>query len=220
METHPYKAFVPKGAEKIILGSIPPWRFTVDDSPDASKQKKLHPGDIDFAYGSKNNKLWIILSEVFNAGRLDSSDKIIKMLSKNKIAISDVVHRCRRIPERSALDQNLKDIEFNHSIKGILINNPSISTILFTSSFVERLFYKYFSVKPEKYDKYRTFILPNDGRKIKTIVLYSPSNMALRGIGQSGEFKLRNSQDRHFSPSDFRTEQYRQLLQDAPSKSA
>jgi hypothetical protein len=128
-------------------------------------------------------------------------------LSKNKTAISDVIHRCRRIPERSALDQNLRDIEFNREIRAILANNPTISTILFTSSFVEKLFCKFFSVKPEKYNGYKVFILPDDGRRIKTAILYSPSHMALRGIRQSGEFKLRNSQDRHFSPDEFRTEQ-------------
>ena len=212
METHPYKPFVPGGAEKLILGSIPPWRFTIDDNPDANKFKKLQHGDIDFAYGSRNNRFWMILSEVFDAESLDTPGKIKCLLRKNKIAISDVVHRCRRIPERSALDQNLKDIEFNNSIKETLINNPSISTILFTSGFAERIFYKCFSVKPEKYDKHKMFILPDDGRRIKTVILYSPSNMALRGIKLSKEFKMRNSQNRHCTANDFRTEQYRRLL--------
>ncbi len=218
METHPYKAFVPEGAEKLILGSIPPWRFTVDDNPDVNKLKKLQDGDIDFAYGSRNNRLWAILSDVFGTGPLDSSGKIKQLLRNRKIAISDVVHRCRRVPEKSALDQNLKDIEFNHSIREILAGNPSITWILFTSAFVERLFYKYFSVKPEKYNGYKVFILPDDGRKIETAVLYSPSNMALRGIRQNRDFKLRNSQNRHLSADDFRTEQYRRLfLGDIPN---
>jgi G:T/U-mismatch repair DNA glycosylase len=217
-ETHPYNAFVPEGAEKLILGSIPPWRFTVDDNPDINNLKKQQDGDIDFAYGSRRNKFWIILSDVFKTGALDSSDKIKLLLRNRKIAISDVVRRCRRVPERSALDQNLKDIEFNHSIKKILTNNPSIGTILFTSTFAEKLFFKYFSVRTEKYKGHKSFILPDDGRRIRTAVLYSPSNMALRGIRQGKEFKLRNSQDRDFSADDFRTEQYRRLfLGDIPS---
>lgn len=212
METHPYKAFVPKGAEKLILGSLPPWRFTVDDNPAINKLKELQPGDIDFAYGSRSNRLWKILSGVFNAGSIDTPDKIKHMLNKNKIAISDAIHRCRRVPDRSALDQNLKDIEFNHSIRDILTATPTIKTILFTSSFVERLFYKYFPVKPEKHKVYKVFILPGEGRKIKTAVLYSPSNMALRGIKLSKEFRSRNLSDRDFTASDFRTEQYRRLF--------
>lgn len=214
METHPYKAFVPKGAEKLILGSIPPWRFTVDDNPAVNKLKELQPGDIDFAYGSRINRLWKILSDVFKTGSLDSPEKIKLLLRNRKIAISDVVHRCRRIPEKSALDQNLKDIEFNHSIKEILTDNSSIRTILFTSAFVEKLFFKYFSVRTEKHKGHKSFILPHDGRRIRTAVLYSPSNMALRGIRQNKEFKLRNSQDGRFSADDFRAEQYRQLLRD------
>ena len=211
-ETHPYKAFVPQGAEKLILGSIPPWRFTVDDNPEVNKLKKLQDGDIDFAYGSRSNRLWAILSDVFETGPLDSSGKIKKFLLKKKIAISDVVHRCRRVPGRSALDQNLKEIEFNHSIIEILKNNPSIRTILFTSAFVERLFFKYFPVRTEKYNGYKIFIMPDDGRRVSTAILYSPSNMALRGIRQNREFKLRNSQKRHFSADEFRTEQYRGFL--------
>ncbi|MFA6293720.1 MAG: hypothetical protein WC637_18170 [Victivallales bacterium] len=218
METHPYRPFVPKGAEKLILGSIPPWRFTVDDNPDVNRLKKLQRGDIDFAYGSRNNKLWAILSDVFEAGPLDTSAKIKQLLRKRKIAISDVVRRCRRVPEKSALDQNLKDIEFNHSIREILADNPPITEILFTSTFVERLFYQCFSVKPEKYNGYKVFILPDDGRRIRTAVLYSPSNMALRGIRQNSEFKLRNSQDVRFSADGFRMEQYRRLLRGCRSK--
>jgi G:T/U-mismatch repair DNA glycosylase len=212
METHPYKAFVPEGAEKLILGSIPPWRFTVDDNPEVNKVKKLQQGDIDFAYGSRNNKLWVILADIFKTVPLDSSDKIKLLLRNRKISVSDVVHRCRRDPARSALDQNLKDIEFNNSIRKLLADNTLITTVLFTSSFVERIFYKYFSVKTEKYKTYKIFILPDDRRRIRTAVLYSPSNMALRGIRQGKEFKLRNSQGRHFSAEDIRKEQYRRLL--------
>ncbi|HCE42048.1 MAG TPA: hypothetical protein DET40_00685 [Lentisphaeria bacterium] len=212
METHPYRPFVPKGATRLILGSLPPWRFTVDDAPAENRLKTLKDGDIDFYYGSRSNKFWIILSEVFNSGRLDSSDKIKKLLGNRKIAISDVVRRCRRLPARSALDQNLKDIEFNHGIKDMLIKNPSIRTIIFTSAFVERIFYRYFPVDVEKYNKQKTFILPDDGRRIKTIVLYSPSNMAVRGIRLNKEFKLRKSQDRHFTENDFRIGQYRKFF--------
>ena len=213
-ETHPYSAFVPKGAVKLILGSIPPWRFTVDDNPDVNKLKKLQPGDIDFAYGSRNNRFWKILSRVFNAGELDSAGKIREMLSENKLAVSDVVRRCRRVPGRSALDQSLKDIEFNHSIGEILRDNPSIGTILFTSAFAERIFYRHFPFKTEKRGVCKVFTMPDDGRKIKTAVLYSPSNMALRGIRQAKEFKMRNSQNGKCSADEIRTEQYRKLLLD------
>ncbi len=212
METHPYMPFVPKGASKLILGSLPPWRFTIDDDPAVNKLKILRDGDIDFYYGSRSNRFWMILSEVFNSGKLNTSDKIKLLLRNRKIAISDVVHRCRREPAQSALDQNLKDIEFNNDIRNILMRNHSISTLLFTSSFVERIFYKYFPVKPDKHNKQKSFILPDTERRIMTLVLYSPSNMACRGIRQSPTFKLRKSQDMNFNENDLRTEQYRKFL--------
>ncbi len=213
METHPYKPFVPGGATRLVLGSFPPWRFTFDDSPSINRLKKLQSGDIDFYYGSRSNRFWMIISAIFNAGKLDNSGKIKALLRMRKIAMSDVVHRCRRVPARSALDQNLRDIEFNNGLHRLLAKNRSISTILFTSSFVERIFYKSFSASTEKDKRTGSFILPDDGRKIRTAVLYSPSNMALRGIRLSSAFKLRKSQaGPDFDADDFRIEQYRKAF--------
>jgi hypoxanthine-DNA glycosylase len=212
METHPYKPFVPKCATKLILGSLPPWRFTVDDDQEVNKLKNLQDGDIDFYYGSRSNRFWMILSEVFKLKSPDTPDKIKMLLRNRKIAISDVVHRCRREPPRSALDQDLRNVEFNHGIKDILIKNPSIKTILFTSLFVEKLFHESFSAFAEKDNSNKGIILQDDGRRIKTVVLYSPSNMAIRGIRLNKEFKLRKSKDRHFTENDFRIERYRKFL--------
>ncbi len=213
METHPYRPFVPEGAGKLVLGSIPPWRFTFADSPAENRLKALKDGDIDFYYGSRSNRFWMIFSAVFKAGKLDSAEKIKVLLRREKIAMSDVVHRCRRIPARSALDQNLRDIQFNHGLREILAKNKSIKEILFTSSFVERIFYRSFSAAAEKDISRKCFILPDDGRRIRTAVLYSPSNMALRGIRMSKAFKLRSSQaSSNYTANDFRIEQYRKFF--------
>jgi len=51
-ETHPFEAFIPSGATKLIIGTIPPERFS---------QKKLFCDDVNFYYGSRDNAFWELL---------------------------------------------------------------------------------------------------------------------------------------------------------------
>ena len=44
---HPYDAFVPKGADKLIIGTIPPYRFCHSDS------EALFAWEVDLDYGGK-----------------------------------------------------------------------------------------------------------------------------------------------------------------------
>ncbi|MBD5164574.1 hypothetical protein [Helicobacter sp.] len=63
METisiHPYKPHICQGATKLIIGTIPPYRFCTNGI------KKLDDGDIDFYYGSRDNYFWDLMSEITN----------------------------------------------------------------------------------------------------------------------------------------------------------
>ena len=53
----PYQPYIPKNATKLIVGTLPPPRFSIGE---------LKKGDVDFCYGSIDGQLWEILNEIFN----------------------------------------------------------------------------------------------------------------------------------------------------------
>ena len=54
---HPYAPYVPAGAETLIIGTIPPYRFC------GGGERQLFAGDVDFYYGSRSNRFWQLVSE-------------------------------------------------------------------------------------------------------------------------------------------------------------
>ncbi|TDI73724.1 MAG: uracil-DNA glycosylase family protein, partial [Bacteroidetes bacterium] len=56
LHSHPYSPFIPENATKLIVGTLPPPRFTTGD---------LKVGDVDFCYGSRDGYLWPILDRIF-----------------------------------------------------------------------------------------------------------------------------------------------------------
>jgi len=57
LHKHPYTPFIPKNATKLIVGTLPPPRFSVGN---------LKKGDVNFCYGSIDGQLWKILDEIFS----------------------------------------------------------------------------------------------------------------------------------------------------------
>ena len=57
---HPYEEFIPNGANRLIIGTIPPYRFCHQN------EEKLFSSDANFYYGSKNNYFWKLLSDILN----------------------------------------------------------------------------------------------------------------------------------------------------------
>ena len=58
---HPYKPFIPENATKLIVGTLPPPRFS---------KGIFKKGDVDFCYGSIDGQLWKILDEIFHLNLL------------------------------------------------------------------------------------------------------------------------------------------------------
>ncbi|MDX1604525.1 MAG: uracil-DNA glycosylase family protein, partial [Salinimicrobium sediminis] len=53
---HPYEPFIPENATRLIVGTLPPPRFTTGE---------LKEGDVDFCYGSRDGMLWQIIDRIF-----------------------------------------------------------------------------------------------------------------------------------------------------------
>ena len=67
---HPYPPFIPETATKLIVGTLPPPRFTTGD---------FKPDDVNFCYGSRDGQLWKILAQIFKVDlRFENSAEAIK----------------------------------------------------------------------------------------------------------------------------------------------
>ena len=54
---HPFSPFIPKEATKLIVGTMPPPRFSLGE---------LKKDDVNFCYGSIDGLLWPVLNTIFN----------------------------------------------------------------------------------------------------------------------------------------------------------
>lgn len=215
LHQHPYPPFIPENATTLIVGTIPPPRFSTGE---------LLNADVDFCYGSKYGLLWPILEQVFD---LDlsyepSNEAILQrknFLREQKIGICDMIESCSRL-KIDASDQGMDDIELRN-ILAYLNKHATISTILFmggnSKNGPEYLFRKF--IKPLNIDlivhnsnrpRQHQFRLHN--RLITTVSLISPSSAANRSIGGDPLYKSRKKKDSYYSTLDFRVDQYRKYF--------
>jgi hypoxanthine-DNA glycosylase len=186
---HPFEPYVPKGAKKLIIGTIPPSRF-------CNKTEPLVEGDVNFYYGSKDNGFWKILEEIFNkkfqyTNSIEAVEARKQLLTKLGIGITDIVAECVHENGKSS-DRDLKEIK-HKDISTLLENNTSIGTLIYTSEFVKKQINKYL----EPFKAYHTIdTIDKRGQKItiggkiyNVIILYSPSRNALRNMGDYGNEK-------------------------------
>lgn len=184
----------------LILGTIHPHR--TDDFM------------IDFFYGNKNS-LWNILSLAFPNLDFKTVTGIHKTLSDSNIWISDMIRSCERDHEKITQDRLLKNLVLNKDQIDNGIKESKIETIFFTSGFgknnAAKLFCDAFEIKiPNK--KEREFEIEENifNRKIKGVILFSPSGQANVGIKKNkifieNEYKYKN----HKTPiNQFRIDAY------------
>ena len=216
---HPYPPFLFKEATKLIVGTLPPPRFTTGD---------LKPGDIDFCYGSKDGQLWKILDKIFVLGLLyETSEEAVRQrkefLIKRRIGICDIIDRAERI-KVDASDLGMSNIVLRDMF-GYLKQYHKVDTLLFTGgnskNGPEYLFRKYLkqqghtlSVVNNDVPRIHQFELQDQGhvRVIRTISLTAPSGSANRAVGSIPEYKAAKARDPAFSTLDFRAAQYCQFF--------
>ena len=195
---HPYnhEKFNLENAEILIIGSIPPHRF--------SEPKNLLCGDIDWYYGSKNNSFWDILKEsCYNSQvALCTKENQQKFCEDNKVGIFDMIQKCTRKEGCGSSDSDLYNIELIDACNIISQNKKDNLKLFFTSIFAADLFCKKTGVKIDLKNRQFQEIAICD-KKLKVIILYSPSPSWSRGLNE----EIRKDKNK----SEIRIMQYKQI---------
>ena len=123
---HPYPPFIKVDTTKLIVGTLPPPRFSVGE---------LLEKDVDFCYGSYFNSLWLFIDKIYNLNlRFDNSEEAViqrkAFLVAHKIGICDIVESAER-EKINASDLGLTNIKLRNLI-GYLQEYPNVDTLLFT----------------------------------------------------------------------------------------
>jgi len=218
LHTHPYPPFLFKEATKLIVGTLPPPRFTTGD---------LEPGDVDFCYGSKNGQLWRILDRIFNLNLVyENTALAIKQrrdfLKSRNIGICDIIESAERY-KIDASDLGLHNIKLRKLLDYLQIY-PMVDTLIFTGgnskNGPEYLFRKQLKNSNISYELVSDVIprihsfqisgkMPNSTRLIRTVSLTAPSGSANRAIGSMDTYKSFKAADKNFNTFDFRVLQYK-----------
>ena len=212
LHQHPYKPFIPKNTTKLIVGTLPPPRFSIDHLLDS---------DVDFCYGSRDGQLWRILDRIFDLNlKYETTGEAIvqrkEFLIERQIGICDIVEKCER-EKIDATDLGMQRPQLRNLI-GCLEKHRSIKTLLFTGGnskngpeyFFRKLLKQYdipFELISNEVPKIHQFNL--NSRIIKTISLTAPSGSANRAVGSNPEYKRLKQQNPNFNTLDFRVLQYK-----------
>lgn len=209
---HPYPPFIPENTKKLIVGTLPPPRFTT---------RKLKEGDVDFCYGSRDGQLWTIIDKIFDLNlNFETSAKAVtqrkKFLMKNQIGICDMVE-CAYREKVDASDLGIKEFELRPMLD-ILKEHPSIEQLLFTGgnskNGPEFFFRKHLKNYPEiqlkkvSGDVPRQYSFQLNGRKITTVSFTAPSGAANRAVGSMKKYKQMKAENPELNTVDFRVRQY------------
>ena len=212
---HPYQPFIKEDTTKLIVGTLPPPRFSMGE---------LLEKDVDFCYGSYYNSLWLYIDKINNLNlRYDNSIEAIEerkqFLIKNKIGVCDIVEGCER-EKIDASDLGMQNIILRDLI-GYLRKYPNVKTLLFTGGnskngpeFFFRKHIKNYKIKLElvsnEIPRIHNFNFEN--RVIKTVSLTSASGSANRAIGSMPLYKQLKTSNPKFTTFDFRIMQYREFF--------
>ena len=211
---HPYPPYIPETATKLIVGTLPPPRFTTGE---------LKEGDVDFCYGSRDGQLWSILDGIFGLDlKFETTAEAIEQreyfLKKRGIGICDIVASARRA-KVDASDIGMREVELRDLVK-VLQQNPKIDTLLFTGGNSKNGPEYFFRRNLKSYDAKLTvvtsvmpriheFELPDDGRIVKTVSLIAPSGAANRAMGSLDLYKKMKKENPGLTAIDFRVAQYK-----------
>ena len=208
---------MPEKATKLIVGTLPPPRFTSGD---------LKEGDVNFCYGSRDGYLWPILNRIFDLDlKFETTEAAIQQrkefLIKNRIGICDIVASAQR-EKIDASDLGMQEVSLRDLV-AILEANDQVDTLLFTGGnskngpeyFFRRLLKTYalsLEIVSNVVPRIHEFRLPKTGRTITTVSLTAPSGAANRAVGSLQKYKELKSKNPEMTTIDFRVLQYREFF--------
>lgn len=209
--THPYEPFNLEHATKLIVGTLPPPRFTIGEFKD---------GDVNFCYGSIDGQLWPILNKIFNLNLdFETTDKAIRQrkefLISRGIGVCDIVASSQR-DKIDASDIGMQQVELR-DLFGYLTRAPQVGTLLFTGGNSKNGPEWHFRRLAKKHHIKLEVISPEvprihafqwEGREIQTVSLTAPSGAANRAVGSLALYKKLKAEDPTFTTIDFRVLQY------------
>lgn len=212
---HPYKPFIHSDTTKLIVGTLPPPRFSLGE---------LLEKDVDFCYGSYYNSLWLYIDNIHDLNlRYDNSLEAIEerkqFLINHKIGICDIVESAHR-KKIDASDLGMTNIKLRDII-GYLKQFPSIDTLLFTGGnskngpeyfFRQHIRNYKISLKMISNQVPRIHEFHLGHRIIKTVSLTSASGSANRAIGSMPLYQQLKAKNQAFTTFDFRVMQYSEFL--------
>lgn len=239
---HPYPPFIKEDTTKLIVGTLPPPRFSMG---------RLLEKDVDFCYGSYFNSLWLFIDKIHHLNlRFDNSEEAVtqrkEFLVEHKIGICDIVASAERI-KIDASDLGMQNIQLRNLI-GYLQEYPNIDTLLFTGgrskNGPEYFFRKHLKahglkleVVSDEVPRIHEFELPstfenldtlsagavpsarsiNNGkaissRTIKTVSLTSGSGAANISISRMPLYRQLKARNPEFNTFDFRVLQYKEFF--------
>ena len=224
LHTHPYEPFLFKEATKLIVGTLPPPRFSTGE---------LLEKDVDFCYGSYYNSLWLFIDKIHDLGlRYDNSQQAIderkQFLIKHNIGVCDIVESAQR-EKIDASDLGMKNIVLR-DVLDYLKQFPKIDTLLFTGGnskngpeYFFRKHLKTYQLKLElvsnEIPRIHKFVIASETkqsvekkRTIKTVSLTSGSGAANISISRTPLYQHLKAKNPNFNTFDFRVMQYREYL--------
>ncbi|MGB5667713.1 MAG: uracil-DNA glycosylase family protein [Maribacter sp.] len=221
VHSHPFEPFLFEDATKIIVGTLPPPRFTT---------RELKERDVDFCYGSRDGQLWPILDQIFGLNlKFETTNDAIEQrkqfLVQRKIGICDIVESAERA-KIDASDLGMENVKLRNIIS-YLQKLPNLKTVLFTGGnskngpeyFFRKLIKRkgiQLKVIKDQVPRIHQFELPlstnNDNRLITTVSLTAPSGAANRAVGSLSDYKEMKAKNPTFSTLDYRIMQYKQYF--------
>ena len=213
--THPYSPYILPDTERLIVGTLPPPRFTTG---------ALNEEDVDFCYGSSNGLLWKVWDRIYDLNLVyENSQQAIAQrkafLQREKIGVCDIVGAAYR-DKIDASDLGMQRVELR-DLLGILEQYPKVSTLIFTGG-NSKNGPEYFFRQLLKKAKLPLVCLDDQvprkhqlewaGRDIITYSLTAPSGTANRAIGSMDHYKKNKAQNPKYTTMDFRVEQYSRVF--------
>lgn len=230
LHQHPYPPFIKENTTKLIVGTLPPPRFSIG---------ALLEKDVDFCYGSYFNSLWLFIDKIYHLNlRFDNSEEAVierkEFLIANQIGICDIVERAERV-KMDASDLGMTNIQLRDVI-GYLQDYPKIDTLLFTGGnskngpeYFFRKHLKTYGLKlkvvSNEVPRIHEFELPTvpdpsnttsvkklTSRTIKTVSLTSGSGAANISISRMPLYQYLKAKNPQFNTFDFRVLQYSEFI--------